>query len=386
MSASTILFRGLDWLEVIAKFQEQSSHDAFLSDIERIFHAKPETIIGYLGKNWSIQFLGNNGYRRYLQNSADGFTLFLDNRSWTGIGNAWPLRIVLQKPSIPSRQRKESLPLLWSKPFEAMNEMLERINGFYGDLQHRVARVDLCVHWMNKDWNPKLEDHANFVTRLKKPLPVPDHNNQDHSIAGSFIFGQARENNIKNSVTSTTYWINRRVKDLPRSFDPTACYPELPEDSGRIWNTEFKVWTRFLKSRGIESLESLEENYHSLWVYLTTRSLSLRVPNKHDRTTSRWKVHPIWKDLQNAFGEGVEPLKRIHLTSTPLTSEQVIKRVEGKAKDFIVVQEDWQSKTPEERLEQFMSQIKQEWFTDDALRSRIEKRDLGKVLKEATDK
>lgn len=386
MSKSIILFRGLDWLEVVVKFQDKPTHDIFLNDIHRIFQARPESSINYIDKKWSIHSSGSNGYRRYLQDSSDGFTLFLDNRTWMGIGNAWPLRIILQKPSTPSQSGKDSPPLLWSIPFEAMKNILDRINGFYGDFTHQVARVDLCAHWVNDSWEPKLDEHACFITRLKKPLVVPDYDNEDNSSAGAFIFGRAKDNNINNSVTSTIYSINRRIKDLPHSFNPVDCYPELPGKNSRIWNTEFKIWTRFLKRRGIDTLESLEKNHQSLWTYLTSKSLSLRVPNGKDSKKDRWKTHPIWRDVQNAFGEKTLPLKRVHVTPTPLLPEQIMKRIEGKAKDFTVSLEGWQGETTDNLYEQFISNISRDWFTNESLRSRMEKRDVGNVLKEGTDK
>ena len=379
-----ILFRGLDWLEVVAKFEDQSGHDAYLSDIDRIFNAELEPIVSYLGKQWTVQFIGNNGYRRYLQNYTDGFTLFLDNRSWKGIGHAWPLRIILGKPSIINNQQNMIHPLLWSKPFETMKEMLDRIEGYYGECQHRVSRVDPAVHWTSIDWSPKLQDHAKFVTRLKAPDPIPIRNNSDSTDAAGFVFGRTRKNNINNTVTANIYWVNQRVSDLPNSFDPFDCYPGNVGNE-RIWNTEFKVYSRTLRSRGIDSLKDLEEKYKGLWVYLTTKCLTLRTPSETDSKRNRWKVDPIWSELQQAFGKGIEPLKRTYQPSRRLTSEQRIKRAESEAKGFITSLPNWQEMSPEERKREFFSLFADDCFSTETLSGYVEKRDLKKVLEEAKE-
>ena len=130
-----ILYSGLDWLGVDVKLEDQAGHNAFLNDIDRIFTAKPESKVSYLGKEWRVHLSPNNkNYCRYLNGTDEGFTLYLDNR--IELGFAWPIQIDLGKPKSPN----QSLPSLWINPFHTMKELLARIEGYYGEVYHRVQR------------------------------------------------------------------------------------------------------------------------------------------------------------------------------------------------------------------------------------------------------
>ena len=278
------------------------------------------------------------------------------------------------------QQQNMLQPLLWSKPFETMRDLLDRIEGYYGNCEYRISRVDLATHWSSPNWKPKLQDHSNFVTRLKAPDPIPARHDIEGTSAAGFVFGRNRRNNINNTVTATIYCLNQRAADLPQSFSPFESYTDY---TGRekVWNTEFKVYSRTLRSRGVNSLEDLESKYKGLWVYLTTRCLTLRIPSDTDQTRSRWKLDPLWLDLQQAFGKGIESLKRNYRPSNRLTTEQRIKRAKSEAKGFVTSLTNWQKLSIEERKQEFFSRFDDECFSNETLRGYVEKKRFGESIR-----
>lgn len=60
---------------------------------------------------------------------------------------------------------------------------------------------------------------------------------------------------------------------------------------------EFELNRDFLRDYGINGLQELYEKINAIWYYLTNDWLSIRNPNKRDKTRSRWPVVDWWKSL-----------------------------------------------------------------------------------------
>ena len=147
--------------------------------------------------------------------------------------------------------------------------------------------VDLCVH--STGWKPTFEIHTNFVTRLNggEPSIHPDHSIKGGNAFMTLSFGKYRDNSryagSGNTIYASIYNINKRLDKYPDSFNPFGHYPPDSYQAGStVFNLEFKLWSRVLKEYGIESVDSLEEKYRSLWKLLTEKKLSLRTPNDKD--------------------------------------------------------------------------------------------------------
>jgi len=64
-----------------------------------------------------------------------------------------------------------------------------------------------------------------------------------------------------------------------------------------IWRVEFELGRKTLHRYRIDDFDDIQLNLGSLWNYLTTRWLSLRLPL--DNNPSRRPVHPWWSEVQN---------------------------------------------------------------------------------------
>ena len=80
------------------------------------------------------------------------------------------------------------------------------------------------------------------------------------------------------------------------------------ESTDDVWRVEFQVRRPALKKFGINSLKDLKEKQAGLWIYLTSKWFSLRLPN--NEKTERKAIHPLWHAIQKCFGE-IAPGKEI---------------------------------------------------------------------------
>lgn len=385
MTTPHILYSGLDWLGVDVRFLDESSHKAFLSDIDRIFSAKPNSKVLYLGKEWLVHTSKRNGFRRYLNGNTEGFTVYLDHRNPSELGTAWPLKVELMKPKVSTQLK----PALWENPFEAMEEMLHRIEGYYGEVYHRVQRVDLSSHIAN--WFPTYKIQNCFVTRLSNGEPniLPDNSIPGGEAFKSLSFGRHKKGDGfldgSNTLYASIYNVSRRVKDRPNSFIPYEHYTSEDDCHETIFNLEFKVWAKVLKGYGIESLSDLREKYRGLWKLLMTKKLSLRIPNERDSNKCRWEVDPTWKILTDGFGgENITLIEKVRREVNRMSSEQKRNRTHTEITGYLA-DVDWHDLTVDERIERYLAEGGREAFTNEAIEKYRAKKGLKKVLRESSN-
>jgi hypothetical protein len=70
-----------------------------------------------------------------------------------------------------------------------------------------------------------------------------------------------------------------------------------------IWRLEFQYRREVLSQYDLVSLDEVISNLNGLWSYATTQWLRLTIPNKEDRTRSRWPVHSLWGYLSSVDWE-----------------------------------------------------------------------------------
>jgi hypothetical protein len=70
-----------------------------------------------------------------------------------------------------------------------------------------------------------------------------------------------------------------------------------------VWRIEFQYRREVLVQHGLIGLDDVLENLNGLWSYATTQWLRLTIPNKEDKTRSRWPVHSLWGYLSSVDWE-----------------------------------------------------------------------------------
>lgn len=91
------------------------------------------------------------------------------------------------------------------------------------------------------------------------------------------------------------------------------------EEGETVWRIEFQLRREMLAGFDIRNIHHLQEHLESLWTYLTTKWLRVALPDSNDKTRSRWKTHPLWLLVTEAFkAEGEQNfLKRVQKDSAP---------------------------------------------------------------------
>ena len=70
-----------------------------------------------------------------------------------------------------------------------------------------------------------------------------------------------------------------------------------------VWRVELQFRREVLSQHGLIGLDDVLANLNGLWSYATTQWLRLTLPNKEDKTRSRWPVHPLWGYLSSVDWE-----------------------------------------------------------------------------------
>lgn len=69
---------------------------------------------------------------------------------------------------------------------------------------------------------------------------------------------------------------------------------------------------------GLRDVDNAVCHQNELWAAVTEHWLKLVIPNPNDSNRSRWKVHPVWKEIQKATSEGADPvIKEVEKTRLP---------------------------------------------------------------------
>lgn len=106
------------------------------------------------------------------------------------------------------------------------------------------------------------------------------------------------------------------------------------ETADDIWRIEFQIRRPALKEFGIDSLNDLDEKKSGLWLHLTTKWFSLRLPD-NDKAERR-SVHPFWSAVQESFNQEapISPIKRKHCTAASASPEWHLSHIDGCLSSF----------------------------------------------------
>jgi hypothetical protein len=365
-----VLFYGLDYIEVSLRFDRdtgrQNSLNQFIENIASIFETRPGKNVNFLDRSWTVKHTGK-AYRRYLS-CTDGFQIYLDNRHDPGASAS--IKIVLGKPLL------KGLPcLLWESPISSTQELINLFKEKYDGIEEQVSQVHLCCHFTN--WIPTLKDRPHFMSRFKGQSDFDNEKIDDVYAISSLIFGTRGKKKVK-GVKAIIYDVNNRVADDLQSFHPYEYYPDFFHEGDSSWNLEFKVYRQTLRERGIETLADLDEKNAALWVHLTKNRLRLLEENKKSRKKS-WSTDKRWEVLQNAYGEGIMPLKKVRAMANRMPLDRKIKRIRTEILGFMIDAE-WWNMSLDERQEKFIGLMEDDWFTTKAMETYLSKRDLQKPI------
>lgn len=175
---------------------------------------------------------------------------------------------------------------LWQFGIKALHERFlawgESV-GYVATAGERLSRVDFSFDYEL----PALDfDEENFVTRAAK-----DNKHRKHGRAQTFRFGEGQL--------------------LLRVYDKCA---EIQEQSAKtwffdlwrtredVWRLEWQVRKDWLRRFGIRSVADLSARQGDLLRVLVNEHTTLR-QKTGDTNRSRWPLHPLWCDLQDAVAE-----------------------------------------------------------------------------------
>jgi hypothetical protein len=214
---------------------------------------------------------------------------------------------------------------LWQNGIETalswVTEDLKTIGG--GSVQFiKVSRVDLCADfWVSGGLSYEfLLSHK--VTRNDKGKLFLDKNElQTYYVANAKSPIQLRIYNkgLEVKQGGTKLWFLELWKS------------ESTED---IWRIEFQVRRPALKQFGINSLDDLKEKQAGLWLYLTSKWFSLRLPD--NEKAERKTIHPFWRAVQECFTQNAPDIdvKRVYRSTGTVSPEWHLSHIDGCLSSF----------------------------------------------------
>ncbi len=247
-------------------------------------------------------------YRFHLQ--FEEYNLFIGKASRPG--------------SSPNVYLSISAKTLWHNTVETVflwiTEDLKAIGG--GSIQSiKVSRADLCCDfWVSGGLSYEfLLSHK--VTRNDKGKLFLDKNYlQTYYVADAKSPIQLRIYNkgLEVQKGGTKLWF----LDLWKR--------ESTED---IWRIEFQVRRPALKQFDINSLDDLKEKQAGLWLHLTSKWFSLRLPD--NEKAERKTIHPFWCAVQECFTQNTNSdIKRVYRPVGAASSEWHLSHIDGCLSSF----------------------------------------------------
>ena len=215
---------------------------------------------------------------------------------------------------------------LWLKGIETalswIAEDLKAIGG--GSIKFvQVSRVDLCADF----WVPGGLSYefllSHKVTHNRKGQLFLDDHDVETYYAG----------NKKTPILLRVYNKGVEVKQKGGSklWFLDLWQRESPED---VWRIEFEVKRRGLKQFGINTLDDLKEKQAGLWVHLTSKWFSLRLPD--NEKTERKTIHPFWCAVQECFKQNApdSEIKRVCRSTSAASPEWHLSHIDGCLSSF----------------------------------------------------
>jgi len=199
--------------------------------------------------------------------------------------------------------------MLWRVGVQkAWDDTKNWINQWAEVTENKVSRVDLCTDVESP--LPKLshdfrEVNGKAITR-NRYVSITRHNSglleSGYSFgSGSPVRCRVYDKELEIERQSYKEWFH----DLWR---------EAGWQGGPVTRVEFQMRRKFLKDRGINTIEQLIDRQSDIWQYLTCEWLLLCVPSNTDTNKSRWSTKPFWKLVQKGvalFGKFIECVKRV---------------------------------------------------------------------------
>ncbi|MES9691088.1 replication initiation factor [Bacillus toyonensis] len=184
---------------------------------------------------------------------------------------------------------------LWSFGFQgAVERFYKWFECFKGEINcTKVSRIDICVDTDEIEFLE--EDIGQIVTRAKGKTKhfVNDEYYNGRNFSGFTIGrGQPLLGRIYNKTleikTSQKTWFHQVWKE--KSWN----------EEKDVWRVEFQIRRKGLKEFGVNSLEEFINEEDGIWMYLTTKWLTLKIPTE-DANQTRWEVSQKWLVIQKAY-------------------------------------------------------------------------------------
>jgi hypothetical protein len=176
---------------------------------------------------------------------------------------------------------------LWRDSAYLLNEKFLNWAASVGFTPYRpesLSRIDYCF-----DYNlPEIDfDEDCFKSQSDK-----DSKHRGNRKAQTFTYGAGGDIMLR---------VYDKVAEIKQKSDKVWFYTLWGQDKD-VWRIEWQVRKPVLKDMDITTLDDLKKQIGDLLRYLATDHTSLRQPNG-DSNSSRWPLHPLWKDLLERIGE-----------------------------------------------------------------------------------
>ena len=158
--------------------------------------------------------------------------------------------------------------------------------GALKDSAH-VSRIDLFADFVSNENMESWEREA-WVTRAKK---ITAYAMNEQFTGWTIGLGGIMACRLYNKLLEI---IESGRTDLIPLWDAAGRKKNEP-----VWRIELQFRREVLSQHGLIGLDDVLANLNGLWSYATTQWLRLTLPNKDDKTRSRWPVHPLWVYLSS---------------------------------------------------------------------------------------
>ena len=181
--------------------------------------------------------------------------------------------------------------VLWEKGYYVYQDISNFINDNIGLIkENQLSRVDMALHIDNLYLT--IVDWDSFIGRFKKDQAIRYERKLE-----TFYFGSRKTQ----SGLCRIYDKTKKVVTHMESWWFHSLWIENGLNPDHVWNVEFEMKRKFLKERNIHTYQDLYDNINGLWQYLTHEWLTYRIPNHDDDNHSRWKLQPIWLEIQKGY-------------------------------------------------------------------------------------
>ena len=206
--------------------------------------------------------------------------------------NAFRIQVSRSTGKVPLAYVKVSSAYLSHVLPGAAEEALHRVISLLGEISDEinVSRIDLFVDFVSSVDMESWDRHA-WVTRAKRIDAHADGDFSGWSIGlGGIISARLYDKTLEIEKSKKTY-----LHELWKTSGWDGVSP--------VWRLEFELKREVLTGHGLSSLEDVLPNLNGLWSYCTTDWLRLTLPQKDDKTRSRWPIHTLWGYLSSVDWE-----------------------------------------------------------------------------------